>query len=247
VDLGIIGHVAVVTGGGRGLGAAICGRLASEGAVVVVWDRDDSAPAARHRLESAGATARSVVADVTRPDLVSQEVTAIAAEWGRIDILVNCAGFSREAPLHEMSDDAWHDVLDVCLTAPFIMTRAVVPHMLARAYGRIVNIASRLRHGDRLTAAYCASKAGLVGLTNATAVEYGAAGITANAVSPGFCVTERSSGTRYADFRSRALERSLTPRLGTPDDVADAVAYLVAAGSGFVTGEVLEVAGGRWR
>lgn len=236
-------QVAVVTGGGRGLGEAICRSLAGEGAHVIVWDRDDTAASVAAELGGMGA-----IADVTDPKQVIDAVADIVGHVSKIDILVNCAGFSRDSPIAEMSDEDWHAVIDVCLNGTFYVTRAVVPHMIARHHGRIINISSRARTGDINKVNYCAAKAGIDGFTGALALELGAYGITANAVAPGYCETERARNNRFADeIRARATEKTYTDRLGTPADIADTVRYLASPRAGYISGEVITVAGGRWR
>ncbi|MGE0384151.1 MAG: SDR family NAD(P)-dependent oxidoreductase [Gammaproteobacteria bacterium] len=248
MDLEIAGHVAVVTGGGRGLGADIALALGEERCKVVVWDRDDSAQECAERIRAAGGQAWGVAADVTDPAIVQRTVEGILAQHGSIEILVNCAGFSRDAPITTMTDQQWREVIDVNLNAPFYVSRAVVPAMLARRYGRIVNISSRARDGDANKANYSAAKAGVVGLTMALALELGKSGITVNAIAPGFCETERTRGiTYFKELKERALERTPTERLGNGRDIADGLLYLVGRRSGYITGEVLQIAGGRWR
>ena len=248
MDIGVNGHTAVVTGGGRGLGEAMCQALAAEAANVVVWDRDDTAHVLAEKITADGGSASSVIADVTQPAQVNDAVADIVRRLGRVDILINCAGFSRDARVEEMTDDDWHAVIDVCLNGTFYLTRAVVPHMKARHYGRIINISSRARFGDINKVNYCAAKAGIDGFTYALALELGKDGITANAIAPGYCETERARNNRYFEqIRERAMEKTYTDRLGTPDDIAQTVLYLASAGAGFITGEVVTVSGGRWR
>jgi len=248
VDLGIKGHVAVVTGAGRGLGAEIAAALGEEGCKVIAWDRDDSAQAVAEAVSQRGGEAEAVVADVTDPNAVRDVVQGVLSRHGSIEILANIAGFSRDAPLAEMTDQQWREVLDVNLTAPFYVCRAVVPAMQKKRYGRIVNMSSRARDGDNFKSNYSAAKAGVVGFTMALAIELGKSGITVNALAPGFCETDRTRGLPYyKDLRARALEETPTDRLGTPRDIADGLLYLVGARSGYITGEVLEIAGGRWR
>jgi 3-oxoacyl-[acyl-carrier protein] reductase len=248
MDLQIKDHVAIVTGGGRGLGHAISRALGAEGARVVVWDRDDTAEQAAAEVRAEGGTAYGVSGDVTQDAVVREIVAATVERWGSIEILINCAGFSRDAPIAEMSDTEWHSVIDVCLNAPFYVCRAVAPYMIGAQYGRIVNISSRARDGDFNKVNYCSAKAGIVGLTYALAMELGKNGITCNAIAPGFCETERARGLPYyKDLKARALEKTYTSRLGVPEDIAAATLYLVSRESGYLSGEVLEVSGGRWR
>lgn len=249
MNLEIEGHIALVTGGGRGLGRAIAASLAREGALVIIADRDEAfASAAAEGVLADGGRAEPLVVDVTNSGAVDVAVAGLVDRHGRIDILVNCAGLSRDASIGTMTNAQWHEVMDVCLTAPFYVTRAVAPGMAARGYGRIVNISSRARDGDINKCNYAAAKAGLVGFTAALALELGKSGVTVNAVAPGFCDGERPrSLANYEDLKSRALALTPTARLGEEADVADAVCYLCAYQTGYVTGEVLSVAGGRWR
>ena len=248
MDLEIKGHVAVVTGGARGLGAQICMALAEEGAHVVVWDRDHAAGELAAAIRANGGSACAVSADVTHSTLVNETVSSIVQERGSIEILVNCAGFSRDGAITEMSDEQWHDVIAVNLHGTFYVTRAVTRVMKAKGYGRIVNVSSRARTGDNFKANYAAAKEGVVGLTMALAIELGKSGITVNAVAPGFCETERTRGLpHFMDLKARALEKTPTARLGNERDIADGVLYLVGRRSGYITGEVLTIAGGRWR
>lgn len=248
MDLEIRGQVALVTGGGRGLGAEICTALGEEGCKVVVWDRDAAADEVAQRIRGKGGDAVAITGDVTDPAAVRLLIADIEQRFGSIDILVNCAGFSRDAPITEMTDQQWREVIDVNLNGPFYVTRAVAPGMIARHYGRIINISSRARNGDNFKSNYSAAKMGVVGFTMALALELGKHGITVNAVAPGFCETERTRGLPYyKDLKARALEKTPTDRLGTERDIADGVLYLAGKRSGYITGEVLDIAGGRWR
>jgi 3-oxoacyl-[acyl-carrier protein] reductase len=249
MNLGIAGHVAVVTGGSRGLGAGMCAALAAEGAHVVVWDLDlESAEELAGKIRGDGLSAEAVAADVRDDTAVRATVAGLAERRGSIEILVNCAGLSRDAPLTEMTDEQWHTVIDICLTGPFRVSRAIVPHMLARQYGRIINISSRARLGDVNKTNYSAAKAGLVGFTSALAIELAQSGITVNAIAPGYVETARTRSLPYFEqIRDRAMSRTFTSRSGQLADISDAVLYLAAAQSGFITGEVLTIAGGRRR
>lgn len=248
MNLEIQDHVAVVTGGGRGLGEAMCYALSEEGCNIVVWDRDDAADKVAATIREKGGEAIGISADVTDPNQVKESVKRALDHYGSIEILVNCAGFSRDAPIDEMSRQEWLDVIDVNLNAPFYVTRAVVPTMKRNHYGRIINVSSRARTGDINKSNYSAAKAGIVGFTMALALELGKDGITANAIAPGFCETERTRGLPYyKDLKERALRLTPTDRLGLERDIADGLLYLVGKRSGYISGEVLQIAGGRWR
>jgi len=248
MELGIAGHVALVTGAAHGLGAAIASALAKEGCRVGVWDRDgDGANRLVERIKAAGGDACALVGSVDNPDEVRELTQAAAARLGDIQILVNNAGYSADSPIEKMSDAAWHDIIGVCLTGAFYCTRAVVPAMIARKYGRIINISSRAHLGEFNKVNYCAAKAGLIGMTRALSLDLGPHGITVNAIAPGLVRTERVQNLpHYAEINTRSQARQPIKREGLPTDVADGVLYLASAGAGFVTGEVLHITGGRY-
>lgn len=248
MDLGIRGHVAIVTGGGRGLGAEIAIALAEEGCTVVVWGR--SRAPVEHivgRIKSTGGEAVAVVGDVSRKQTAERIVRGVVKRFGAIHILVNNAGFSQDAPISEMSDEKWSSVLDVCLTGAFLCSRAAIPTMIEQEYGRIINMSSRAHLGEFFKANYSAAKEGIIGLTRALALELGKDGVTVNAVAPGLIHTDRlKSLPNYARMERKSRARTPIQRPGTPRDVADGVLYLASARAGFVTGEVLHITGGRY-
>ncbi|MCK6447723.1 MAG: 3-oxoacyl-ACP reductase FabG [Planctomycetes bacterium] len=230
------GETAVVTGGAAGIGLAIARALVDAGANVHVLDRQPPEGDARFRFHSV---------DLRSTASVDAAITAIDAETGRIDHLVNNAGLTRDSVLWKLDDEAWEDVLDVNLTGAFRCLRAVVPHMRRRNVGRIVQIASinglRGKFGQ---ANYSASKAGLIGLTRTAARELGRFGITVNAIAPGMIQTKMTA-TLPEEVRARALQETAVGRLGTPEDVASAVLYLLSDAARHVTGQVLCVDGGQ--
>jgi 3-oxoacyl-[acyl-carrier protein] reductase len=242
------GYVAMVTGGGGGIGSEASAWLADLGAHVVVTDLDDSGAArVAARLDAAGRSAQSMGVDVVDGTAVREAVERIVAEHQRLDVLLTCHGFPSDARLHDMTDDAWHSVLNVCLTGTFICIREASRPMVEHEYGRIVTISSRAWHGNPGQANYSAAKAGVVGLTRSVAKELGRHGVTANVIAPGLVDTDSLRAlASYGQIADRAKRENSIKRLGNPADVAAAVAFLASPDSGFITGEVLHVSGGRF-
>lgn len=247
MDLGIKGDIAVVTGGARGIGAGIVRGLAEEGAKVVIWDRDlEPAEELASELVAAGHETFAVQGDVASGEEVRQVVAGVVERFGGLHILVNNAGFSLDGPITEMTDEQWDRVNSVCLKGVFNTCRAAAPTMIAQDYGRIVNIASRAIVGDVNKSNYSAAKAGVVGFTRALSQELGRHAITVNAIGPGLIHTDRVKTTPfYADLDRRAREMTPIQRPGLPEDIADAVLYFASRRTGFVSGEMLFVTGGR--
>jgi 3-oxoacyl-[acyl-carrier protein] reductase len=238
-------QVALVTGGAGGLGAVISRELAARGVIVAVADIAlDKAEAVAGEIDG---TAVGVALDVTDSSAVDALVERLTTDHGRVDILVNCAGFPVDRPLVKMTDDEWRTVLDVCLFGTFATSRAVAPGMIEREYGRIVNLSSRAYLGNPGQANYSAAKAGVIGLTKSLAKELGRHGITVNAIAPGMIETEMvRSHPKFEMIAERAIKDNSIKRLGIPEDVASAVVYLASPEAGFVSGDVIHVSGGRF-
>jgi len=238
------GRVALVTGASRGIGEAIARRLASEGARVLAAARSAEGLArVVAAIAESGGKASALVLDLANPASIEEAVRAALAEQ-QIDVLVNNAGVTEDNLILRMSREAWDRVLATNLTGVFLLTQAVVKSMVRKRYGRIVNVTSVVGlMGNAGQANYAASKAGLVGLTKTIARELASRNVTCNAVAPGFIVTAMTD-QMTEDARSRLTEEIPLARLGVPDDVASAVAYLASEDAAYVTGHVLNVSGG---
>jgi len=245
------GRVAIVTGAARGIGAATARRLAAGGMAVAVLDLDaGSCEATVQAITAAGGKAIAVGADVSKDDQVEAAVGTVAAELGPPTVLVNNAGVIRDNLLFKMSGDDWDTVLGVHLRGAFLMSRSAQKHMVDQRHGRIVNLSSSSALGNRGQANYSAAKAGMQGLTKTLAIELGPFGITANAVAPGFIATDMTAATAarlgmtFQDFQAAAASRVPVRRIGQADDVAHAISFLASEGAGYVSGQVIYVAGG---
>lgn len=241
------GKVALVTGASRGIGRSISLALAAEGAKIVAADVDLAATEAMvAELKQQGAEAVAVQGNVTLSEDAEKMVEAAVAAFGRLDILVNNAGITRDGLLIRMKEEEWDAVLSVNLKGAFLCTRAASKVMTKQRYGRVINIASVVgQMGNAGQANYCASKAGLIGLTKSNARELAKRNITVNAVAPGFIATAMTDALPEK-VRDELTAQIPLERLGSPDDIANAVVFLASEKSGYVTGQVLAVNGGMY-
>jgi len=248
MDLGLKDKVAIVTGSARGLGAAMVQRLAEEGASVVVTDiQRERAEATTAALLAQGFAAHCVIADITKAADVQRLVDETVSAFGRVHVIVNNAGLPRDKYLVKMTEDDWDVVMAVMLKGAFLVTKAVMPHFIRQGWGRVINISSRAHLGNATQANYSAAKAGLIGMAKALAIEEGRYGVTVNCIAPGFMETEMVQALpTYETIKERAVQAQSIKRVGRPDDVADAVAFLASERAGFITGEVVHLTGGRY-
>jgi 3-oxoacyl-[acyl-carrier protein] reductase len=244
-------RAALVTGAARGIGAAVAKRLAADGFAVGVLDLDEGACAETVAdIEAAGGRAVAVGADVGEEDQVQSAVERVTAAIGGPTVLINNAGLTRDNLLFKMSKDDWDTVMSVHLRGPFLLSRATQKYMVDAGWGRIVNVSSTSAIGSRGQANYSAAKAGIQGFTKTLAIELGRFGITVNAIAPGFIETNMTVetaariGIPFDDFKNKVASDIPVGRTGTPDDVAAAVSFFARPDSGFVSGQVLYVAGG---
>jgi 3-oxoacyl-[acyl-carrier protein] reductase len=244
-------RTAIVTGAARGIGAAVAKRLAADGHSVAVIDLDESSCAATvDAITAAGGKALAVGADVSDEQAVAGAVERVVAELGGPTILVNNAGIIRDNMLFKMSVADWDAVMNVHLRGAFLMARATQQYMVEAKFGRIVNLSSTSALGNRGQANYSAAKAGMQGFTKTLAIELGKFGVTANAIAPGFIETEMTAetakrvGVDYEDFKKFSAQQIPVARVGQPEDIAATASFLTSEESGFVSGQVIYVAGG---
>jgi acetoacetyl-CoA reductase len=242
------GRVAIVTGGARGIGAAIARSLLSDGATVAITgladDRERAATLTKSLPADAAGRLSFIQSDVGEYADCERTAAEVLAARGSIDILVNNAGITQDKTIRKMSTDQWHAVIRVNLTGPFFMTKAVFGQMLEQKRGRIVNMSSVVGlAGNFGQANYAASKAGLLGLTKTTALEGAASNVTANAVAPGFVGTDMVAAMPPAAVEA-AIKSTPVKRLAEPDEIARVVRFLVDDRSGYLTGAVVSVNGG---
>jgi 3-oxoacyl-[acyl-carrier protein] reductase len=244
-------RVAVVTGAARGIGAAVARRLAKDGNAVAVIDLEEGACAGTvQAITDDGGKAIAVGCDVSRADQVEAAVERVVAELGRPAILVNNAGIIRDNMLFKMTDDDWDAVMAVHLRGAFLMSRACQKYMTEDGFGRIVNLSSTSALGNRGQANYSAAKAGMQGFTKTLAIELGKFGVTANAIAPGFIETDMTAATAervgvdFEEFKKLNAAAIPVQRTGKPEDIAAAASFFCGDEAGFVSGQVLYVAGG---
>jgi 3-oxoacyl-[acyl-carrier protein] reductase len=236
------GRVVLVTGSSRGIGAAVAERAAAQGASVAVHHRDSATGAERtvERARAAGADAEAFAADLADGTQAEALVHRVIERFGRVDALVNNAGRTQVSPFLEIEPEEWDLVLRTDLTAAYHTCRAVLPSMVDRGSGAIVNICSRLAHmGVAETAAYSAAKAGLLGMTRALAREFGPRGVRVNAVSPGVTVTEMTADMLDSEVGRQRLRDMPLGRFGQPEEVAEAVIFLISDASSLFLGQTL--------
>lgn len=242
----LTGKFALVTGGSRGIGRAIVQRLATQGADVAFTYKGNAAAAAETvtSVEALGRAALSIQADAAQADIPDTVVKTVLEAFGKIDILVNNAGVTRDDLIMRMSVEAWREVLETNLFGAFYMTKAVTRPMLKAKGGRIINITSVSgQAGQTGQANYSAAKAGIIGLTKATARELASRGITVNAIAPGFVLTELTQDLPAA-LQAEITARTPLGRFGKTTEIADAVAFLASDEAAYITGQVLAVDGG---
>ncbi|MBI3611014.1 MAG: 3-oxoacyl-[acyl-carrier-protein] reductase [Nitrospirae bacterium] len=239
------GQVAIVTGGARGIGRAIAQGLVQDGAHLVISDVNlEEARQTADDLAMAGGRCLAVQANVADGQAVAEMVGRAVKEFGRIDILINNAGITRDGLLLRMKEEDWDLVMNVNLKGAFHCTKAVLSSMSKQRRGRIVNIASIVGvQGNAGQSNYAASKAALIGFTKSVAREYASRGVTANAVAPGFIDTAMTQ-TLSAEVRDGLMKQIPLGRLGTPQDIAHAVRFLTSEEAGYITGQVIHVNGG---
>jgi 3-oxoacyl-[acyl-carrier protein] reductase len=245
------GKVAVITGSGRGIGAATAARLASEGAAVVVSDMDPkTTEETAAKISGEGAKAMGVAADVTDRASVEKLIESTVEKFGRVDVLVCCAGIIRDNLIYKMTDDDWDGVIDTHLKGTFYAAREAQKVMVPQKYGRMVFMSSTSALGNRGQTNYSTAKAGLQGMARTLAIELGRYGVTVNAIAPGFVETAMTKqtadrmGMDFEQFKQGAASQIPVQRIGQPEDIAAAVAFLASEEAGFVSGQTLYVRGG---
>lgn len=248
MDYGLKGQLVMITGAGGGIGAEAARSFASLGAKVALVDKNlKGAASVRDEIVTAGGKAAAYECDVSDEASVQDTVARIQKDQGRVDVLVNNAGFTRDMKITRMTVVDWDLVVDVILKGAFLCSRAVVPGMVENGYGRIVNISSRAHLGNPGQANYSSAKAGIIGFTRSLALECGKHNITVNAVAPGIINTAAVTNLpHYQKVREAAEKTTPIPRIGEAQDVANAIVFLGSSLASYITGETLHVTGGRY-
>ncbi len=237
----------LVTGGSRGIGRAIALELGRRGACVAVGyaNNNEAADAVVAEIATSGGEAFAVGFDVADPEAIGPAVASVVERFGKIDVLVNNAGITRDRSLAKMSSEEWDNVLQTNLSSVFHLTSQVLPQMVQAGYGRIVNISSVIGlHGNFGQANYAAAKAGIIGFTKAAALEVARKGVTVNAIAPGFIETEMIAAMPD-EVRTAILAKIPMGRFGRPEEIAQVVTFLVSNGD-YITGQVIEINGGMY-
>ncbi|WP_394621516.1 SDR family oxidoreductase [Lentzea sp. JNUCC 0626] len=244
-------RVAIVTGAARGIGAAVAQRLAADGLAVALLDLDEQGVLeGAEKIVASGGRAVGLKVDVADEEQVNAAVAKVAEDLGAPTVLINNAGVLRDNLLFKMSASDWDTVMNVHLRGAFLMSKAVQAFQTKEGFGRIVNLSSTSALGNRGQANYSAAKAGLQGFTKTLAIELGKFGVTVNAIAPGFIATEMTKATAermkisFDDFLVGAAQAIPVARVGQPEDIAHTASFLVSEGAGFVSGQVIYVAGG---
>ena len=244
------GRVAIVTGAARGIGAGSAKRFAEEGASVAILDLDEDQASATAADLGGDAKAIGVACNVSDGASVEAAVARVLDELGGVHILMNNAGITRDNLLFKLSEDDWDAVMGVHLKGAFLMSKAVQKTFVDQKYGKILNLSSVSANGNRGQANYSAAKAGLQGFTKTLAIELGKFGVTANAIAPGFIATDMTRqtaermGITFEQFLEGAAKEIPVARVGQPEDIAATTSFLVRGEAGFVSGQVIYVAGG---
>lgn len=242
------GKIAIITGGASGIGLAISRRFARDGAATAVWDIDEaSARQTAEDIVASGGKAIACRVDVTDREQVEAAKARVNEHFGKIDILVNNAGISNFKPFLQLTDVDWDMMVEINLKGVFICTQVVLPDMLGAGWGRVINISSSsVQTGSAQMSHYVASKGGVVGMTKALALEFAEKGVTFNNVPPGFIETPLLRATLSQPMIDAQIERSPMKKVGKPEDIAAACAFLASDDAGYITGHTLSVNGGRF-
>jgi len=248
MSMDLTGRVAVVTGAGLGLGREISKRLAQNGAKVIANDvMEDNVKETVAQIKSEGNEAEYVIADISSWDDAGSLIEKAVEAFGKVEILVNNAGVTRDMLMRDMQESDWDKVLDINLKGAFNCCKFATPHMVAQKYGKIVNLSSRAHLGNPGQANYSSSKAGIIGLTKSMAMEFGRYNINVNAVAPGMINTEGVRGlAKYEAVVERAVKITPLKRIGEPEDVANLIHFLASDYSNYITGEIIHITGGRY-